>query len=245
MEQNQHGQLGRGIGSAPAQEAHNKNQYQSKPTNPPIQTAGPSVPSPYPGENHHALRSMDRQQQQQDQLEEKVKSFWAQQLKEIEESTDLRNQHRIPLSRVKKIMKSDADVKLVSAEAPVVFAKACELFIMELTMKAWANAEDNNRSTIKKSDVASAIARTDVFDFLEDIAPIPRVHKNTMMHPLLPGNAPTPTENVPHMPPPQHVASPPPPYVAAEIPHALQIYPLVPSSTVPPNQQNPSPTSDD
>ncbi|XP_014517423.2 nuclear transcription factor Y subunit C-2-like, partial [Vigna radiata var. radiata] len=176
-------------------------------------------------------------QQRQDQLEEKVKSFWAQQLKEIEESTDLRNQHMLPLSRVKKIMKSDEDVKLVSAEAPVVFAKACELFIMELTMKAWANTEANNRRTIKKSDIASAIARTDVFDFLEDIAPIPRNHKNTMMHPLLPGNAPTPTQNVPYMPPPQHVA--------AKIPQALQTYPLAPSSTVPPNHQNPSPTSDD
>ncbi|QCD77087.1 nuclear transcription factor Y subunit C-2-like [Vigna unguiculata] len=223
MEQNQHGQPGKGIGSAPAQEAHNKNQNQSNPNNPPIQTVGSSVPSSY------GLRCNYRHQQQQDQMEEKVKSFWAQQRKEIEESTDIRSQHSVPLSRIKKIMKTDPDVKLVAAETPVVFSKACELFIMELTMKAWANAEDNNRRTIKKCDIASAIAKTDVFDFLDDIAPLPGNHKNTVMDPLVAGNAPTPTQNVPYMPPPQHVAGPPPPYVAPTTLH----------------QQNPPPSSDD
>jgi hypothetical protein len=33
-------------------------------------------------------------------------------------------------------MKSDEDVRMISAEAPVLFAKACELFILELTLKA-------------------------------------------------------------------------------------------------------------
>ncbi|KAK7332295.1 hypothetical protein VNO80_29045 [Phaseolus coccineus] len=256
MDQNQNGQPGRGIGSAPAKEAHNKNQYQSNPvmsptTNPPVQTVGPSIPSSYPLEPHRALQCMYRQQQQQEQLQEKVKSFWAQQLKQIEEGTDLRSRPSMPLSRIRKIMKSDADVKLVSAETPVLFAKACELFIMDLTMKAWANAENNNRGKIQKVDIASAIAGTDVFDFLDDIVPIPRDDTNTMMHQLLPGNAPPPTEHVPYsyMPPPQHVATPPFQSVASttlhQVPHALLTYPLIPTSTVPPNQQNPSPDSDD
>ena len=30
---------------------------------------------------------------------------------------------------------SDEDVRMISAEAPVLFAKACEMFILELTMK--------------------------------------------------------------------------------------------------------------
>ena len=42
-------------------------------------------------------------------------------------------------------MKSDEDVrvipiiivKMISAEAPVLFAKACEIFIIELTHRAW------------------------------------------------------------------------------------------------------------
>jgi nuclear transcription factor Y, gamma len=41
----------------------------------------------------------------------------------------------LPLARIKRIMKSDEDVRMISAEAPVLFAKACELFIMELTMR--------------------------------------------------------------------------------------------------------------
>lgn len=48
--------------------------------------------------------------------------------------------HQLPLARIKKIMRADEDVRMVSAEAPVVFAKACELFILDITMRAWANA---------------------------------------------------------------------------------------------------------
>lgn len=43
--------------------------------------------------------------------------------------------------RIKKIMKLDEDVKMISAEAPVLFAKATEMFIHELTMRAWIHTE--------------------------------------------------------------------------------------------------------
>lgn len=68
-------------------------------------------------------------------------------------------------------MKSDEDVRMISAEAPVVFAKACEMFILELTMRAWAHAEENKRRTLQRNDIAAAIARTEVMDFLLDIVP--------------------------------------------------------------------------
>uniref|UniRef100_A0A6V7QRW9 Transcription factor CBF/NF-Y/archaeal histone domain-containing protein n=1 Tax=Ananas comosus var. bracteatus TaxID=296719 RepID=A0A6V7QRW9_ANACO len=76
-----------------------------------------------------------------------------------------------PLARIKKIMKADEDVRMIAAEAPVVFARACEMFILELTHRGWAHAEENKRRTLQKSDIAAAIARTDVFDFLVDIVP--------------------------------------------------------------------------
>jgi hypothetical protein len=41
----------------------------------------------------------------------------------------------LPLARIKRIMKSDEEVRMISAEAPVMFAKACEMFIVELTMR--------------------------------------------------------------------------------------------------------------
>jgi hypothetical protein len=40
-------------------------------------------------------------------------------------------------------------VKMISAEAPVLFAKACELFILDLTMRAWAHTDDNKRRTLQ------------------------------------------------------------------------------------------------
>lgn len=68
-------------------------------------------------------------------------------------------------------MKADEDVRMISAEAPVVFAKACEMFILELTLRSWIHTEENKRRTLQKNDIAAAISRTDVFDFLVDIIP--------------------------------------------------------------------------
>lgn len=68
-------------------------------------------------------------------------------------------------------MKADEDVRMISAEAPILFAKACELFILELTIRSWLHAEENKRRTLQKNDIAAAITRTDIFDFLVDIVP--------------------------------------------------------------------------
>jgi len=38
---------------------------------------------------------------------------------------------------------------MISAEAPVLFAKAAEIFITELTLRAWLHAEDNKRRTLQ------------------------------------------------------------------------------------------------
>jgi len=38
---------------------------------------------------------------------------------------------------------------MISAEAPVIFAKACEMFILELTMRAWTHTEENKRRTLQ------------------------------------------------------------------------------------------------
>lgn len=61
---------------------------------------------------------------------------------------DLKTQE-LPLARIKKIMKLDEDVKMISAEAPVLFAKAAEIFIYELTLRAWVHTEDNKRRTLQ------------------------------------------------------------------------------------------------
>lgn len=102
--------------------------------------------------------------------QQQLQHFWTSQMYEIDQVNDFKN-HQLPLARIKKIMKADEDVRMISAEAPVVFAKACELFILELTLRSWINTEENKRRTLQKNDIASAITRTDIFDFLVDIVP--------------------------------------------------------------------------
>jgi len=115
-------------------------------------------------------RSSDTMQSQNQQL----KSFWAEQMQEVKEvpvDTSVFKNHQLPLARIKKIMKSDEDVRMISAEAPVLFAKACELFILELTLRSWMHSEESKRRTLQRNDIAAAITKTDVFDFLLDIVP--------------------------------------------------------------------------
>lgn len=60
---------------------------------------------------------------------------------------------------------------MISAEAPVLFAKAAEVFITELSLRAWIHTEDNKRRTLQRNDIAMAISKYDQFDFLIDIVP--------------------------------------------------------------------------
>ena len=60
---------------------------------------------------------------------------------------------------------------MISAEAPILFAKACEMFIIELTIRSWLHTEESKRRTLQRSDIATAISKTDIFDFLIDIVP--------------------------------------------------------------------------
>uniref|UniRef100_A0A914C556 Transcription factor CBF/NF-Y/archaeal histone domain-containing protein n=1 Tax=Acrobeloides nanus TaxID=290746 RepID=A0A914C556_9BILA len=91
------------------------------------------------------------------------------------------NKHQeLPLARIKKIMKIDDDVKnqMISAEAPVLLAKAAEFLIEELTLRAWIHTEENRRKTIQKSDIAQAVSKNEVFDFLIDIVPRDEIMKS-------------------------------------------------------------------
>ncbi|OMJ67920.1 hypothetical protein SteCoe_34798 [Stentor coeruleus] len=78
-------------------------------------------------------------------------------------------EHQLPLARIKKVMKTDEDVKMISSEAPALFAKACELFLIEITHRAWIHTETKRRRTLQKEDIKSCISRTEIFDFLLDL----------------------------------------------------------------------------
>ncbi|XP_039145953.1 nuclear transcription factor Y subunit C-2-like [Dioscorea cayenensis subsp. rotundata] len=141
----------------------------SPPTQP--ATAFPTSPSHLSNQHQLALQQIQQfHHQQQQQQQQQLQAFWANQILEIEQTNDFKN-HSLPLARIKKIMKADEDVRMISAEAPVVFAKACEMFILELTLRSWIHTEENKRRTLQKNDIAAAITRTDIFDFLVDIVP--------------------------------------------------------------------------
>ena len=259
MDQDQHRQPATtGRTSTPAQ-AYGINQCQSNhmtttPTHPPTQVAaGPSAPSPYLREQQYAHHYMHQLQQQE--LHQKLHHFWENQYQEIEQTTDFRN-HSLPLARIKKIMKTDKEVKMISAEAPIIFAKASEMFIMELTMRAWANVEENKRRTLQKNDIAAAVTKTDVFDFLVDVVPRDETMDLDLYEGIRRGGNAR-NENIPYVPyyyyymPPQQVVGPPygPPRIVMgrHVPnqkyHVQQTHPF--AAQLCPKQQNQSSDSDD
>uniref|UniRef100_A0A8D3ECS8 Nuclear transcription factor Y subunit gamma n=2 Tax=Scophthalmus maximus TaxID=52904 RepID=A0A8D3ECS8_SCOMX len=126
-----------------------------------------------PADSWHAIKmSADAFGAGGSDAQQTLQSFWPRVMEEIRNLTvkDFRVQE-LPLARIKKIMKLDEDVKMISAEAPVLFAKAAQIFITELTLRAWIHTEDNKRRTLQRNDIAMAITKFDQFDFLIDIVP--------------------------------------------------------------------------
>eukprot|EP00953_Heterococcus_sp_UTEX-ZZ885_P012251 7025-Heterococcus_DN1.PRE.2 len=62
---------------------------------------------------------------------------------------------------------------MISSDAPVMLAKASELFIRELSLRAstYTEEQQNKRRTLQRQDFSSAIGKTDTYDFLIDIVP--------------------------------------------------------------------------
>ncbi|KAJ2309149.1 ligase of succinyl-coa, partial [Coemansia sp. RSA 2704] len=142
---------------------------------------------------------------------------------------------------------SDPDVKvqMISAEAPILFSKACEVFITEITQRAWMNAEENKRRTLQRQDVSFAAQRSEMFDFLIDVVPreefaskksvvredgsVVAAHPPAISHqPALsvePQQQPLSAQAVgfSQQPPPQHQQSPPPQQQPAQ-PQASGLY---------------------
>eukprot|EP00834_Sanchytrium_tribonematis_P000444 NODE_8_length_66115_cov_0.981823.p29 type:complete len:243 gc:universal NODE_8_length_66115_cov_0.981823:46248-45520(-) len=127
-----------------------------------------------PNNTVHQTMQMQAQQIVHPQLvtQQIVSNFWSTVIFEIEHGNMDFKLHAFPLARVKRVMKLDDDLKLmISSEGPMLFAKACDIFIAELTTRAWMHAEENKRRTLQRSDISSAISKSDQYDFLIDIVP--------------------------------------------------------------------------
>ncbi|XP_051140236.1 nuclear transcription factor Y subunit C-2-like [Andrographis paniculata] len=109
--------------------------------------------------------SSGQQQNFQSQLRQNIRAFWNDQLTEISGASDLQmSQSMLPISHVKKIMESNEEVKMLE--------KACELFIKELTVRAWIQANFNNSQTLHRNDVANAIRDIDVLKSPRNVVPM-------------------------------------------------------------------------
>ncbi|XP_011698812.1 PREDICTED: DNA polymerase epsilon subunit 4 [Wasmannia auropunctata] len=74
---------------------------------------------------------------------------------------------RLPLGRIKTIIKMDPEVSLVNQEAAFLVAKSVEFFIESLTKEAYKYTAQARKRTILKRDVESAIDNVDALVFLE------------------------------------------------------------------------------
>ncbi|KAJ2399510.1 hypothetical protein GGI23_002613 [Coemansia sp. RSA 2559] len=131
-------------------------------------------PAPmYPGPSTIPVNFSSGQINSAEALQQFQTDFWKAHIASIEDNVPDFKTHLLPLARIKKVMKSDPDVKvqMISAEAPILFSKACEIFITEITQRAWMNAEENKRRTLQRQDVSFAAQRSEMFDFLIDVVP--------------------------------------------------------------------------
>jgi nuclear transcription factor Y gamma len=106
-------------------------------------------------------------------MPDRLNEMWKQQHIEVDKldvtsKNDFKHHNDLPLARIKRIMKSDEDVRMISAEAPILFAKACEQFILDLSVRSWCYSEHNKRTGLEKEDIFAVLQNTDVFDFLAE-----------------------------------------------------------------------------
>ncbi|GAA5902527.1 uncharacterized protein JCM6883_001436 [Sporobolomyces salmoneus] len=108
--------------------------------------------------------------------DEFMQEFWNHTLDIAEAHEDDFKHQALPLARIKKVAKMDPDVQMISSEVTVLFEKACQIFIQELTARAHLVSIESKRRTISRTDVAQAVGKSDTFDFLIDI--VPREERN-------------------------------------------------------------------
>lgn len=74
---------------------------------------------------------------------------------------------RLPMARIKNIIKMDPDVSIVSGDAVFLVTKATELFLETIAKETYAYTASNKRKTIAKKDLDLVINKVDCLCFLE------------------------------------------------------------------------------
>ncbi|GAA5885765.1 hypothetical protein JCM3774_001119 [Rhodotorula dairenensis] len=108
-------------------------------------------------------------------IQDFANEFWQHAMNVAEHHPDDFKHQALPLARIKKVAKMDPELQnqMISSEVTVLFEKACQIFIQELTARAHMRSLASRRRMISRADVAAAVSRSDMFDFLIDIVPRP------------------------------------------------------------------------
>ncbi|KAF9107138.1 hypothetical protein BGX29_007199 [Mortierella sp. GBA35] len=77
----------------------------------------------------------------------------------------------LPVARVKRIIKEDKDIQMVSNDAVFLISLATELFLESFTAKAFNLAKIEKRKTVSYKDLATAVTQHDSLEFLQDVVP--------------------------------------------------------------------------
>ncbi|KAJ7528672.1 hypothetical protein O6H91_15G013300 [Diphasiastrum complanatum] len=76
-----------------------------------------------------------------------------------------------PLSRVKRLIKSEGEIQWVGMEAAFLIAKAAELFLEKFVEDSFDQMTDNNRMYLSYGDLSSHVMSTERLEFLADFVP--------------------------------------------------------------------------
>ncbi|CAA7055632.1 unnamed protein product [Microthlaspi erraticum] len=134
-----------------------------------------------PMPHHPALYSIDGASSP----EAAVKAFWDNQRAELQNLTGFNIQHSFSLCRVKRVLKAQPEVRMVSGDAPALFSKACEYFVLELTLRAWVRTQACTRQTIQGCDFVEALKKSETYGFLVNrvhFGPCCAIHQGVLEH---------------------------------------------------------------
>ncbi|ORD94896.1 NFYC2 [Enterospora canceri] len=98
-----------------------------------------------------------------------VKEYWCREIERATKNPLNFKSVKLPLARIKRLMKVEEEVKIIAQEVPVLFALTTEKFIEELTIRAWMHTKEGKRKILQGSDILKAVRTTRSYDFVNQL----------------------------------------------------------------------------
>ena len=102
---------------------------------------------------------------------QRLAAFWHTSFRRASAERIRNRQIRLPLARIRRLMKVEEDVRMVAAEVPLLFALVSEVFVEELTLRAWIYTDECHRRILQRTDIVAAIKTSQMYDFLVCVLP--------------------------------------------------------------------------